>query len=76
MAFSIVGILTVIAGIIVVAFAERLSLLERRIVDKHPNTRVTGWSGTKKGTRAWRLVGMLLIFVGAIQQLLTFIAPT
>jgi hypothetical protein len=46
-----------------------LSLFERRMVEKHPRTRVTGWSGTPKGTMSWRFVGLLLVLFGALEQL-------
>jgi hypothetical protein len=65
---SIAGILGVVAGVIVLVFAKRLSMFERRMVEKHPGTRVTGWSGTRKGTLAWRAVGIMLIVLGGAQQ--------
>jgi uncharacterized membrane protein len=65
---SLIGVLLILTGVVVVAAAEQLSMFERRMVEKHPKTRVTGWSGTRKGTLSWRIVGLLLIVVGAAQQ--------
>ncbi len=71
---STVNVLFVIAGIVVIVFAERLSMFERRMAEKHPSTRVTGWSGTRKGTMSWRVVGLLLVIAGSAQQLHFFLS--
>jgi uncharacterized membrane protein YdcZ (DUF606 family) len=63
---SIIGLIFVLAGVVVIRFAEKLSLFERRMVEKHPATRVTGWSGTRKGTISWRIVGLLLVVLGLV----------
>jgi hypothetical protein len=56
-----VGLAT--AGIAVFVCAERFSDFENRLKIAYPSTKVTGWSGTKKGVLAWRFIGILVIFV-------------
>jgi hypothetical protein len=63
----------VIAGAIIFVFAEELSKFERRLVEKFPATRITGWSGTRKGTNSWRLVGLLLALLGVFFTILPLV---
>jgi anti-sigma-K factor RskA len=58
-------------GVIVIGFSPHISNWERRLSDKHPSTRVTGWSGTWKGILVWRLIGAVLAFVGLLQLVLS-----
>ena len=64
----IIGLIFVLAGVVVIHFAEKLSLFERRMVEKHPATQVTGWSGTRNGTISWRIMGLLLIVLGQVVE--------
>ena len=61
----ITGTMLVIAGAIAFASADKLSAFEKRLLDTHPWTRVTGWAGTRKGVLAWRGVGVLILLCGA-----------
>ena len=61
----IVATAFLVGGSIVLTFAERLSAFEKRLLDAHPWTKVTGWAGTRKGVLAWRCVGGMLLVVGA-----------
>lgn len=67
--FGMIGLAQVVLGVISIAFAERISMFERRLMDRFPWTRVTGWSGTRKGTMSWRVVGGLLIVLGLAYEI-------
>jgi hypothetical protein len=58
------SIVLALAGSAIFTWAERLSDLEKRLKVAHPWTKVTGWSGAKKGVLAWRCVGIMLILLG------------
>jgi len=60
------AIAAICVGIALVLLAPRISLFERRLLDKHPSTKVTGWSGTRKGVYAWRVIGVVLVLAGII----------
>lgn len=62
----IVGTMLVIGGVVVFTAADKLSAFEKRLVDTRPWTRVTGWSGTRRGVLAWRVVGILILLCGAV----------
>jgi hypothetical protein len=64
------GIAFFLFGVVIIGFAERLSRLERRMVQRFPGTRVTGWSGTRKGTISWRGVGLLFVILGLVDEVL------
>ena len=62
----VVGTVLLVCGSVALTFAERLSAFEKRVLDAHPWTKVTGWAGTRKGILAWRCVGGMLLVVGAV----------
>jgi len=70
---SVLGLIFTLVGLVVIGFAEELSLFERRMVEKYPATRVTGWSGTRKGTISWQVVGLLLVVLGLAYEILPFL---
>lgn len=61
-----VGVVFVVAGIFFAGFAERISSFERRLAEKYPITRVTGWSGTRKGIMYWRVLGLVWATLGLV----------
>jgi hypothetical protein len=61
----IIGTMLVVSGVIAFTSADTLSAFEKRLLDTHSWTRVTGWAGTQKGVLAWRGVGILLVLCGA-----------
>jgi hypothetical protein len=61
----IIGTMLAIGGVIAFTLADKLSAFEKRLLDTHPWTRVTGWAGTRKGVLAWRGVGVLILLCGA-----------
>jgi hypothetical protein len=63
---AVIGALLVAAGTVVVVLSEKLSAWEKRLKEAQPWTRVTGWSGTRKGVIAWRFAGALLILLGIL----------
>ena len=65
----IIGTVLVIGGGIALTSADKLSAFEKRLVNAHPWTRVTGWAGTRKGVLAWRGAGILLLLCGAVWTL-------
>ena len=53
-------------GLWIIVYAARISYWERRLLDRHPWTRVTGWSGMRKGIFTWRLIGAALLLLGIV----------
>jgi hypothetical protein len=62
----LIGTALLIASAIALTSADKLTALEKRLELAHPWTRVTGWSGTRKGVLAWRGVGILFLISGVI----------
>ena len=62
----IVGFVLLVGAVLVITSAEALSSFEKHLTAARPSTRVTGWSGSRKGTQAWRGVGILLAAGGVI----------
>jgi hypothetical protein len=57
--------LLAIAGVAIILCAKPLSDFEKRLKERKPCTKITGWSGTQRGVWSWRLVGLLVILLSA-----------
>jgi hypothetical protein len=64
---TLIGLIAVL-GLIVATFAPQISHWEKRMADRYPFTKVTGWSGTPRGIFVWRVIGALVI-VRAVLEL-------
>jgi len=64
----LVGTVLILAGCGVIACAVQLSAFERRLLERRPWTKVTGWSGTRKGVVIWRVIGGVLVMLGLLIQ--------
>jgi hypothetical protein len=53
------GMVLIGIGILVARFAREISAWEKRMAQEHAWTRVTGWSGTRRGILIWRVLGLL-----------------
>ena len=58
--------LLIVAGVFVLVSAAKLDAFEKRLIDKYPKLKVTGWTGTNKGVMAWRGVGVLIVLDGSV----------
>lgn len=63
------GTLFLIFGVCCVAFAQQLSDSERKLVEKFPRMRVTGWAGTRKGVLVLKWCGAIVIVSAILQEI-------
>ena len=65
----IVGTILLIASVLVITSAEKLSLIEKRLLEALPWRKGAGWAGTRRGALAWRAAGIVLAVCGIIWTL-------
>lgn len=61
---QVVGAILIPIGILVSRFAREISDWEKRMARAHTWTRVTGWSGTRRGILIWRVLGLVISVYG------------
>jgi hypothetical protein len=54
----------VAVGILICIFARQISNWEKRLAEAYSWTKVTGWSGTRKGILVWRCIGAMSALLG------------
>ena len=64
----VLGTVLIVVGCGVMACAAQISAFERRLLERHPWTKVTGWSGTRKGVLVWRIIGAAFVMLGFLVQ--------
>jgi hypothetical protein len=62
----VIALALAISGVAILLCARHLSDFEKRLRERRPWTKVTGWSGTAKGVWCWRFVGVLVILLSLL----------
>ena len=59
----------IVIGTAILGNAESLVQFEVRLANRHKWTRLSKWTGTRRHLWAWRIAGILFLFVGLISSL-------